>query len=190
MTASPGWYPNPDGTATTRWWDGTEWSDRVTADPPLPEHLVVRLRAPEGTSPWTAWIGVLVAAHTLLALILVLAALFATETERVGTAAQFDQSFSTSTLAALIVGIAATLAITGIALLDRRALVRRGVPQPFDWAWSLLHPVIYLLGRWLVVRRRTGRGRALIVLSTVIAVVYAVFVVSSFVADLIAASAR
>jgi len=28
--ATPGWYPDPDGTARWRWWDGDEWSWQVT----------------------------------------------------------------------------------------------------------------------------------------------------------------
>jgi Protein of unknown function (DUF2510) len=31
-----GWYPNPDGTPTLRWWDGARWGDAVQGPPPAP----------------------------------------------------------------------------------------------------------------------------------------------------------
>jgi hypothetical protein len=32
----PGWYPNPDGTPTTRYWDGTQWTAHTVIPPPGP----------------------------------------------------------------------------------------------------------------------------------------------------------
>jgi hypothetical protein len=29
----PGWYPDPQGRAQLRWWEGTDWSDRYRARP-------------------------------------------------------------------------------------------------------------------------------------------------------------
>ncbi|WP_394278770.1 DUF2510 domain-containing protein [Microbacterium sp.] len=50
------------------------------------------------------------------------------------------------------------------AWLDVRALRRRGIERPFAWGWSLLVFVatlgVYVVGRTIVVRRRTGRGTA------------------------------
>jgi hypothetical protein len=29
VTPTAGWYPNPDGTGTVRWWDGQQWTDYI-----------------------------------------------------------------------------------------------------------------------------------------------------------------
>ncbi|HAQ9640229.1 TPA: hypothetical protein IYE67_003168, partial [Enterococcus faecium] len=36
----------------------------------------------------------------------------------------------------------------------------RGVDRPFPWAWALLGPLVYLIGRSVVVRRRVGGSAA------------------------------
>src|SRR5206468_9638315 len=46
-----------------------------------------------------------------------------------------------------------------LAFLDRRILLRRGIVRPFHWVWSVL-PLVYLIGRSVVLRRRVGRGSA------------------------------
>jgi len=50
------------------------------------------------------------------------------------------------------------------AYLDWRELKRRGVPQPFHWAWIFLvfavSYAVYTIGRSVVVKRRTGSGYA------------------------------
>ena len=47
---------------------------------------------------------------------------------------------------------------------DARALRRRGIERPFGWGWAVLVFVatlgVYIVGRTVVVRRRTGRGWA------------------------------
>ena len=50
-------------------------------------------------------------------------------------------------------------------VLDWRELSRRGVQRPFHWAWSfsvlaVSSPIVYVIGRTVVTRRRTGRGLA------------------------------
>lgn len=46
------------------------------------------------------------------------------------------------------------------AFLDRAALIERGVPRPFHWAWTFLSAPVYVIGRSVIVHRRTGRGIA------------------------------
>ena len=49
--------------------------------------------------------------------------------------------------------------------LDWRQLRRQGVPKPFHWAWGFFTfagggTLVYLIGRSVVVRRRTDQGLA------------------------------
>jgi lysylphosphatidylglycerol synthetase-like protein (DUF2156 family) len=50
-------------------------------------------------------------------------------------------------------------------LLDWRELKQRGVPKPFHWAWGFFviivgWPAVYVIGRTVVAKRRTGAGMA------------------------------
>lgn len=50
------------------------------------------------------------------------------------------------------------------AFLDQRALTSRGIDRPFPWWWGfgvlIVGPVVYPIGRAIVVKRRTGAGLA------------------------------
>lgn len=46
-----------------------------------------------------------------------------------------------------------------LAFFDWRALRARGIDRPFPWPWAFLS-VVYVIGRTVVVKRRTGRGLA------------------------------
>jgi len=45
-----------------------------------------------------------------------------------------------------------------LAFLDYRALKAVGVPRPFHWAWTFLSSLVYIIGRTVIVKRRTGGG--------------------------------
>jgi len=46
-----------------------------------------------------------------------------------------------------------------MAYLDHRRLARSGVVRPFHWAWCFLSPVVYVIGRTVIVRKvAPGRG--------------------------------
>jgi uncharacterized RDD family membrane protein YckC len=49
----PGWYPDPAGQATQRWWDGTRWTEHLGTPPPA----VARPRAATaaGTAELAGW---------------------------------------------------------------------------------------------------------------------------------------
>ncbi len=50
----PGWYPDPSGNASHRWWDGVRWSEHVGTPPPTIESrpLIV---TPTGTMELAGW---------------------------------------------------------------------------------------------------------------------------------------
>lgn len=71
---------------------------------------------------------------------------------------------------------------------DYRELTRRGVPSPFHWAFAFISSIVYVIGRSVVVRRRTGKGISPMwvtivtyVLANIIVSVYMVWVVLDFV---------
>ncbi|MFF2494267.1 DUF2510 domain-containing protein [Agromyces sp. NPDC058064] len=60
-------------------------------------------------------------------------------------------------------GWAIAALIVLFAYFDRRELVKRGFERPFHWAWAffaLFTSLVYVIGRSVVVRRRSGRGMA------------------------------
>jgi hypothetical protein len=67
-------------------------------------------------------------------------------------------------LATILVGIAALGITIWFSYLDHRDLRRLGYVRPFHWAWSFLglagYGIVYIIGRSVVVRRRSGRGLA------------------------------
>jgi len=162
MSAPAGWYPDPAGSPRRRYWDGARWTEHLeqAASP-------AQLRAPEGTNPNTVWIWLVV----LLPLV-PLAGLLLVDWRGMidDILANPDDPFAG--YRALGPGYAIMLALgvitNALAIvfgwLDWRELVRRGVPQPFHWAWGFTALVgtsaVYPIGRAVVARRRTGRGIA------------------------------
>ncbi|MDQ1512779.1 MAG: hypothetical protein QOC59_621 [Microbacteriaceae bacterium] len=156
---APGWYPDPAGTPRRRYWDGSAWTEFFDGgsapgpvqQPPLPRDANVN----------TPYIWLLV----LLPLLATIAVLFwdvegfvgrvATEPRTSGLALLRDPGY----LLVVGVGWLSYAAEVVLAVLDHRALKRMGIVRPFHWAWSFLR-VVYIIGRAVVVHRRTGRGLA------------------------------
>ncbi|MEV8253678.1 hypothetical protein AB0O95_06885 [Rhodoglobus sp. NPDC076762] len=55
-----------------------------------------------------------------------------------------------------------------LAFWDYRTLLNRGIPAPFHWALALFGSLVYVVGRSLVVRARTGHGLSPLVTKVVI----------------------
>src|SRR4051812_36382040 len=56
-----GWYQDPSNASLKRWWDGTQWTEQVSA----PYAQAEQQRAPEGTNGHTPWIWLNVALPVL-----------------------------------------------------------------------------------------------------------------------------
>ena len=128
------------------------------------------LRAPEGTNPSTLWLWLIV---VLSALICIPSFIYLATIDFSGF---FRSTMDTSDPFAvygflLTPAYAASLAATAIgyigtalfAYLDYRTLTARAVPRPFHWATALVPSYgtyVYVIGRAIVVHRRTGGGLA------------------------------
>lgn len=85
-------------------------------------------------------------------------------------------------LATMLVAVAALGLTIWFSYLDHRDLQRLGYIRPFHWAWSLLglggYGIVYIIGRSVVVRRRSGRGLAPLWVSVAL---YAAGIVAAFI---------
>jgi hypothetical protein len=175
--ASPGWYPTSSGSAQLRWWDGSQWTEHYQTLGVAP---LSPLSAPAGTKPNTPWIWVFALLPLLqFAEFPFLVSDLSNQVISAGTATS-----SASTPAALS-SISGSLAIDAVSLvlygiwavvawLDYRTLNSRRVPVPFHWAWTFLSPIVYIIGRTVVVRRRTGGGLAPLWIYIALIVIYIV----------------
>jgi hypothetical protein len=171
-TAVPGWYPVAPGSTQQRWWDGTAWTEHIynpaTATPAAAASAATALKAPEGTSPTTVWFWItaltpLIAIASLIPLGTYLGQLANLSGDSITefSSLQTSPAYLLSTL----LGLVELAAYILFPILDWRALGKRGVPRPFHWAWSLIAiavstPMVYVIGRTVVVKRRTGKGLA------------------------------
>ncbi len=159
-----GWYPDPAGSAQRRWWDGTKWTDSLET-PYSPAAAAQALRAPEGTDPNTPWIWLIV----FLPLLPSLGLFFIDWSGYVENLladptglSVYGFLLSPGYLVSIVLSWVTTGLVIWFAYLDWRELQRRGVPQPFHWAWIFLMFVVsytvYTIGRAVVANRRTGTG--------------------------------
>jgi len=143
------------------------------------------LKAPEGTRTGTVWIWLIAVAIPLASLLTAIpyvlnyATFFDTflttlptssSTEQLDPAAQQAiAQFIGANIALVSLVWAVGLVLIGLqvlfAWLDWRELKRRGVPNPFHWAWSFFGlagagNLVTMIGRSVVVKRRTGQGLA------------------------------
>lgn len=187
--APAGWYPSAPGSPELRWWDGTQWTNHSHT---LGVDSGQALTAPAGTSSNTVWIWI----FALLPLAqLAEIPLVVTFYNRIlgsdlqSSTSLFQAEYGPGSGYAETQGIALLLGAlyVVIGLSDYRELRARGVPRPFHWAWSFLSPIVYIIGRTVVVRRRTGSGMAPLWVN--IAALVTVVVVNILVVIVLAASA-
>ncbi|KQM81902.1 DUF2510 domain-containing protein [Agromyces sp. Leaf222] len=155
--APAGWYPDPHGAPMRRWWDGYTWTDHVApTERPYGEHLPAA-HVPDGTPVDTLWIWLAV----LLPLVSLAPILLVDVDQLAATNIQTGSPFGD-----LWYNIAALLGwpLYGLtvwfAYLDFAALGRLAYGRRFHWAWSFIGSLVYVIGRFVVVRRQSGRGPA------------------------------
>lgn len=148
--------------------------------------------APAGTKTNTLWIWLVV----LLPLVQLIPLLFIDWAGLVAlTGAQAATSLSLVTSPAYLISSFSGWIVYGLcalfAYLDWKQLRDAGLPQPFHFAWVFLSSLVYVIGRSVVVRRRTGAGTApmwvaigTLVLSFVVAIYIAVTVVRAVLATI------
>jgi len=122
---------------------------------------MTELTAPEGAEVNTVWIWLIVA--------MPLVSMLGLFTVDWSSFVDFSDTTGMSSLAAMtspgyLFSVFSGWLVYGLSVwfsfLDRRALLQRGVPRPFHWAWTFLSSIVYVIGRSIVVKRRTGHGMA------------------------------
>lgn len=169
-TAPAGWYPDAANPGQQRWWDGTQWTDHVQA-PYVAGAAYGALKAPAGTSPNTIHIWLIVGLFALqgIASVIWLGAFDWTGYMNSSMEATFDGSYASPYAMMFTPSYFALLGLSfvsyGLTALfghfDVKTLASRGVQRPFHWAFTLIPSygsLVYVIGRTVVVRRRTGSG--------------------------------
>lgn len=130
-----GWYADPAGLPQQRWWDGERWTEHLHD----PERNAYGIDAAAGAQ--ASVFNNFIWAIALLPVISFLA-------------------LTSAETGSLLLGYGIAIGSVVLALLDRRQLERDGLERPFHWAWALISPGIYVVGRSIIVRRRTGSSLA------------------------------
>jgi Protein of unknown function (DUF2510) len=187
-TAPAGWYPVAPGSPQLRWWDGTQWTEHhhtVGISPMTPVYGGQALRAPEGTKSGTAWIWIfallpLVQLAELPFLVNLYSRIFSASLDDPRAVTNIEFSPDSGYLAIQGIGLLSYGVYVVLAVFDHLALKSRGVPRPFHWGWTFLSSLVYIIGRTVVVRRRTGNGTAplwIYIVSFVVTVVAVIAVI-------------
>lgn len=159
---APGWYIDPES-GRRRWWNGIAWATRADESRTLSAATVGLVRQPAlsmstGVSPWPVW-GIVLLPLVGAAPLLLLDLKDYARAVLAATVAHAVAPPPPGFVAAQLLGLVTFVAAIVLAYLDRRILIRRGVVRPFHWAWSVV-PLVYLIGRAVVLKRRVGRGSA------------------------------
>lgn len=153
VPAAQGWYQDPGGPGSLRWWDGRSWTLGVTS-------AEWALRAPRpylaAHAPlYNAFIWLIVSSPLLQ---------------------EIAQLILTSVLPALpgwasyeapwyfyvfVMGCGFLFYAGNVVLarFDRERLKRAGLVRPFHWAWTFLGPLVYVIGRAVIIHKAApGKG--------------------------------
>ncbi len=177
--AAPGWYPDSEG--KRRWWDGTQWTDSVRA--PY-TGASAPLKAPDGTLPNTPQIWIIVAlfAFQMIYSVYWLASFdwsgYLRASMNPGNLQVF-QVFGIAYVLLLLISLGVYGGSAALAYSDWKTLAARGVPRPFHFAFTFITPIVYVIGRSVIARRRTGTGIAPM---WVVIILYVLYFIAAMVA--------
>lgn len=162
----PGWYPDPWQQAAQRFWDGNQWTHRVSGGGPTAGRPRVADDAPiYGPLIWVIALLPLVSAVTVWFLHVDVAPLVTylrevQDAQNSGATAPPPPPginpvglFGVGYLVDAALGLLGYAAAVVLAYFDERRLARLGVVRPFSWGWTFLLPIVYVIGRSVVVRR-------------------------------------
>lgn len=160
----PGWYPDPWQQAAQRFWDGNQWTHRVSGGAAKVERPRLADDAPVyGPFIWIIALLPLVNAASVWLMHfdvtpLVQYAREVQQAQQLGLP-QPQPTFNVFALMgagywiAMLLNLLSYVAAVVLAYFDQRRLERLGVVRPFSWGWSFLTPVVYVIGRSVIVRR-------------------------------------
>jgi hypothetical protein len=177
----PGWYADHTGEPRMRWWDGSQWTDHVSDPTPRPYQLAPARNTVPSTTPVGnvfIWIIVLLPLVSIaLSFTVDYAALGRAVVDSQGTASSLAIYSNPAYLLSSLFSYVLIAVTTLLAYFDWRRLKRTGFERPFFWVWGLLG-IVYVIGRTVVVRRRSGRGIA--PLLAYIGVLVASYIITGF----------
>jgi hypothetical protein len=173
----PAWYPDPSDARRLRWWDGGQWT----------EHFQIPAATQYGVAP-ASTVGPETPVYNgfiwTIALLPILSLLAYTTFDLSAYLAQSvtePRTLNLATVPLTLLGWAIYLVSALLAYFDWRRLRRDGFVRPFHWAWVFLGNAVYVIGRSVIVKRRSGRGlapiwvwAAILLLSIIVGVVKAV----------------
>lgn len=154
-TPSPpaGWYADPHGAPSLRWWDGTTWSDfQSTTSAPAQRR---QLPADVHTDTLWIWLAVLLPLLSCATILLIDFRSMFVNSFSLRTAVFFPPGY----FVALAISWSIAALVVVFSYLDWKALKAKGVDRPFHWAWAFFigYPV-YVIGRSVIVHGVSKRG--------------------------------
>lgn len=161
--APPGWYPDPSGSGRRRWWNGLAWTaaiqdSEMLLGPASGAVLQPAVSSSTALNPWPVWGMALMPFASLLQLVLID---WPTVLTAIARAAAADAPLTEPPPGMLLVEVIGVVALgltIAFAVIDWWMLRQRGIVRPFLWAWVFLSPLVYLIGRAVVLNRRTRRS--------------------------------
>ena len=152
-----GWYHDATNYGQQRWWDGNQWTAQVST--PYQSGQGYDLRAPAGTSPYNGQIWGIVGIYGFLCFGEYFY-IYSLMVDPMGINGTGLGGVPVIFMALLLIGWIVSI---WLAASDGRELQSRGIQRPFHWAFCFIPswgPTIYIIGRSVVARSRTGRGLA------------------------------